>query len=120
MVLTVRQGGESGAAATVWARIVLSRRENAMRHLKCVEVGYIGADAFVARERGISAAPMTTSLVTFLFGNKKVTLSYLGIVIVSTISSSVSRLSETAGIPEDWILARDWLRLFKNDPTLTR
>ena len=38
---------------------------------------------------------------------------YFGIVMVRTIWSSVSRRSEMAGIPEDWILARDWLRLFK-------
>ena len=38
--------------------------------------------------------------------------------MVSTIWLSVSRRSETAGIPESWIFARDWLRLDKNAPTL--
>ena len=41
----IRQGGESGAAANSKARIVLSRRENATQHPKCVRVGYIGAGA---------------------------------------------------------------------------
>ena len=42
-------------------------------NLSAPRVGYIGAGVFDARERGSNAAPMTTSLVTFLFGNKKVT-----------------------------------------------
>ena len=50
-----------------------SRRESVTQFFRCVRVGYIGEGAFVARERGISASPMTISLVTFLFGYKKVT-----------------------------------------------
>ena len=45
---------------------------------------------------------------------------YFGIVMVSTMRSSVSRRSEMAEIPDDWIFANDWLRLFRNAPTLTR
>ena len=41
-----------------------------------------------------------------------------GIVMVSTIRSSVSRRSDTALIPLSWILARLWVRLFRNAPTL--
>ena len=58
-------GGRAARAEpppTVLVRILLSRRENAKRHPKSVRVGYIGADAFVARERGISAAPIPLSL----------------------------------------------------------
>ena len=35
-------------------------------------------------------------------------------VMVRTIWLSVSRLSETAALPESCMRARDWLRLFKN------
>ena len=35
--------------------------------------GYIGKGVFGARERDINAFPMLTSLVTFLFSDKKVT-----------------------------------------------
>ena len=38
---------------------------------------YIGEGAPDARERGISASPMLTSLVTFLFSDKKVTYGRL-------------------------------------------
>jgi hypothetical protein len=36
-------------------------------------VGYIGEGVFDARERGSNASPMPSSLVTFLYGYKKVT-----------------------------------------------
>ena len=55
----IQQGGESGAAANSKARIVLSRRENATRHPKCVRVGYIGEDAIcraVARHECLPCA----------------------------------------------------------------
>ena len=45
---------------------------------------------------------------------------YFGIVIVSTISASVSLRSETAPIPAAWIRERDWVRLLRNPPRLTR
>ena len=51
---------------------MLSHRESATKSFRCARVGYIGEGAFVVREHGISASPMTISLVTFLFGNKKV------------------------------------------------
>ena len=52
---------------------VPSRRESVMQFFRCARERYIGEGAFVVREHGISASPMTISLVTFLFGNKKVT-----------------------------------------------
>jgi len=47
-------------------------------------------------------------------------LLHLGMVMVRTIWLSVSRRSDMAGIPEDWIFCRDWVRLFRNAPTLAR
>ena len=35
---------------------------------------------------------------------------FFGMVMVSTIWLSVSRLSDTAEMPDSWIRARDWLR----------
>ena len=43
---------------------------------------------------------------------------YFGIVMVSTIWLSVSRRSDTAGMPDSWIFCRDWVRLLRNAPTL--
>ena len=54
---------------------VPSRRESVMQFFRCARERYIGEGAFVVREHGISASPMPISLVTFLFGNKKVILS---------------------------------------------
>ena len=36
----------------------------------------------------------------------------------STIWLSVSRRSDTAGMPDSWIFCRDWVRLLRNAPTL--
>ena len=38
--------------------------------------------------------------------------------MVSTIWLSVSRRSDTAGMPDSWIFCRDWVRLLRNAPTL--
>ena len=43
---------------------------------------------------------------------------YFGMVMVSTIWLSVSRRSDTAGMPDSWIFCRDWVRLLRNAPTL--
>ena len=45
---------------------------------------------------------------------------YFGIVMVSTISASVSLRSDTAPMPAAWIRERDWVRLLRNPPRLTR
>ena len=49
-----------------------------------------------------------------------VIMNYFGIVMVSTISASVSLRSDTAPIPAAWIRERDWVRLLRNPPRLTR
>ena len=46
--------------------------------------------------------------------------AYFGMVMVSTISRSVSLRSDTALMPAAWIRARDWVRLFRKPPRLTR
>ena len=52
---------------------VPSRRENVTQFFSACGWGTQGRTQFVARQRGMSASPVPTSLVTFLFGNKKVT-----------------------------------------------
>ena len=52
---------------------VPSRRENVMQFFGACGWGTQGRTQFVARQRGMSASPVPTSLVTFLCGNKKVT-----------------------------------------------
>ena len=56
----------SGTASII-CYILLSSIEIAPRE------GYIGEGVSGARERDINASPMLTSLVTFLFSDKKVT-----------------------------------------------
>ncbi len=53
----------------------------------------------------------TYSLSNFSTGSAiPVDIFHFGIVMVSTISSSVSRRSDTAAMPEDWMRLRDWPR----------
>jgi hypothetical protein len=73
--VNIGRAARAAAAANSKARIVLSRRESVTQYFRCARERYIGEGAFVVREHGISASPMTISFVTFLFGNKKVTLS---------------------------------------------
>ena len=56
---------------------VPSRRENVTQFFSACGWGTQGRTQFVARQRGMSASPVPISLVTFLFGNKKVTRSFM-------------------------------------------
>ena len=76
MVLLLEFGRAARAEPPPAARRddVPSRRENVTQFFGACGWGTQGRTQFVARQRGMSASPVPISLVTFLFGNKKVTL----------------------------------------------
>ena len=56
----------------------------------------------ILRTTWLSALPTNSNLPS-----SQIPKAYFGMVMVTTIWLSVSRRSETAGMPESWILARD-------------
>ena len=70
------RAAKAAAAANSWAiRLKFSVVKVKSSHGDARRVGYIGAGGFDCGSKRLNAAPMLISLVTFLFRDKKVTLS---------------------------------------------
>ena len=84
-MLLNRQGGESGAAALGYAiRLPVMLVKVLGSFPSARRVGFIGEGGFLRGSAELSASPVPTSLVTFLFGDKKVTAGVRQIPVYRT------------------------------------
>ena len=72
----IRQGGESGAAAVVILLRGFRHVDETLSSCQVRREGFTGEGVYGCGSTRQNASPVPTSLVTFLFGNKKVTLGY--------------------------------------------